>query len=108
MKLDEDRFPLTARKDCSPKEQLRYDFLMKLFGLSIDMGELGRKTGTNAHRLLWPEIFFFSAIGALRKRGNLYHLTRRGQYYWVLMMREFFVAVNNFRDFCRGQAAIRS
>jgi hypothetical protein len=27
----------------------------------------------------------------------------RGRYAWVVLMREFFTAVNNFRDYCRGR-----
>ena len=83
-----------------------YDFLMKLFGLSLDLDELQKKNGVNAYRYLWPEISFFQLVGGLKKQGNMLYLTPKGQYYWVLMMREFFIGVNNFRDFCRGEARI--
>ncbi|NMC93724.1 MAG: coproporphyrinogen dehydrogenase, partial [Syntrophorhabdus sp.] len=46
---------------------------------------------------------FFRLVGGLKKLGNVLVLTERGQYYWVLMMREFFIGVNNFRDFCRAE-----
>jgi hypothetical protein len=32
-------------------------------------------------------------------------LTKRGRYAWVVLIREFFTAVNNFRDYCRGEMA---
>jgi len=48
------------------------------------------------------EIGFFLFTGALRKDGAILTLTNRGRYYWVIMMREFFVSVNNFRDYCRS------
>jgi len=100
-KLDNGELPVTAKRDFSIKERLRYDFLMKLFGLKLDLDELHSKNGVSACRYLWPEITFFRAVGGLKKRGHVLELTKKGQYYWVLMMREFFIGVNNFRDYCR-------
>lgn len=102
-KLDEGVLPITARRDFSMKERLRYDFLMKLFGLSLDLDELQSKNGVNPYRYLWTEILFFRLVGGLEKEGNLLKLTKKGQYFWVLMMREFFIGVNNFRDYCRRE-----
>jgi menaquinone C8-methyltransferase len=95
-------FPFVGRKDSSPKERLRYDFLMRLFGLRLDLSQLAAKFRGDAYRCLWLEILFFSTAGALKKRGHLLTLTRKGRYYWVIMMREFFIGVNNFRDYCRA------
>jgi len=100
-KLDKGELPVTAKRDFSIKERLRYDFLMKLFGLKLDLDDLRSKNGVSACRYLWPEITFFRAVGGLKKRGHVLQLTKKGQYYWVLMMREFFIGVNNFRDYCR-------
>lgn len=97
--------PLMAKRRFSIKERLRYDFLMKLFGLSLDLGALRKKTDVNPYRYLWPEILFFTMAGGLRREGQTLSLTRRGQYFWVIMMREFFIAVNNFRDYCRAKTS---
>jgi hypothetical protein len=45
----------------------------------------------------------FRLVGAVRYdyRKDWLYLTPQGRYYWVVMMREFFIAVNNFRDYCR-------
>jgi coproporphyrinogen III oxidase-like Fe-S oxidoreductase len=95
--------PITGKRVFSIKERLSYDFLMKLFGLSLDIEQMSVRNKVNAYRYLWPEILFFRLTGGLKKSGNVLHLTRKGQYYWVLMMREFFIGVNNFRDFCRAE-----
>jgi coproporphyrinogen III oxidase-like Fe-S oxidoreductase len=95
-------FPLVGKKDSSLKERLRYDFLMRLFGLKLDLSELVTKYRANVGRYLWPEMLFFRMVGALKKEGQTLTLTRNGQYYWVIMMREFFIGVNNFRDYCRS------
>jgi coproporphyrinogen III oxidase-like Fe-S oxidoreductase len=103
MLKDNSVLPITAKRDFSMKERLRYDFLMKLFGLSLDLEQLRNKNGVNPYCYLWPEITFFRMAGGLSKRGSRLFLTPKGQYYWVLMMREFFIGVNNFRDFCRRE-----
>lgn len=102
-RIDKGILPITAKKDCSMKERLRYDFLMKLFGLKLDIESLKKKHGVNIYYYLWPEIIFFIMVGGLKKHSHLLSLTEKGQYYWVIMMREFFIGVNNFRDYCRRQ-----
>ncbi len=103
-KVNQGLLPLAAKRDFSLHERLCYDFLMKLFGLSLDIAALKKKHGVNIYRHLWSEILFFRLIDGLRKRGDTLSLTKRGKYYWFLMMREFFIGVNNFRDYCRAQA----
>lgn len=102
-KINQGILPIAGKKDFSVKERLRYDFLMKLFGMKLDLDYLAARHGVSAYRSLWPEIAFFQMVGGLKKRGNTLYLTKKGQYYWVLMMREFFIGVNNFRDFCRAE-----
>lgn len=101
-------FPLVAKKECPTKERFRYDFLMKLFGLELDLKALTKKNGVSAYRYLWPEILFFRLTGGLTKRGDKLILTEKGRYYWVVMMREFFIGVNNFRDYCRSKIGASS
>ncbi|MEA2013936.1 MAG: coproporphyrinogen III oxidase family protein [Thermodesulfobacteriota bacterium] len=98
--LNKGEIPLMASRDFTPGQQARYDFLMKLFGLKLDISFLNKKYRGGGIGYLWSEIIAFILAGGLRyKHGTLY-LTDRGRYYWVIMMREFFTAVNNFRDFC--------
>ena len=95
--------PMTAFKEFSMRDRMRYDFLMKLFGMKLDVPLLRKKYGGSFYGVLWPDILAFSLIGGLRYRRPCIYLTRRGCYMWVIMMREFFIAVNNFRDFCRAR-----
>lgn len=107
-KMESGTLPVAARRDFSLKERLRYDFLMKLFGLTLDLDKLGMKHDVKSLRHLWPEILFFLITGGLRKQGHILTLTPVGQYYWVIMMREFFIGVNNFRDYCRAEMEKKS
>jgi len=92
-----------AARIFSRKDQLRYDFLMKLFGTRLDLRDLRNKYGLNPWACLWFEILAFLLTGSLRYRNGRLTLTDRGCYSWVIMMREFFIAVNNFRDYCRAR-----
>ena len=98
-RLNNGQSPLMASRDFTPKDQARYDFLMKLFGLELNLALLKEKYGGRIFQYLGINILAFALAGGLRYScGNLC-LTARGRYYWVIMMREFFIAVNNFRDF---------
>lgn len=101
--VERGELPLMASRDFSLKDQIRYDFLMKLFGMKLDIPALQKKYGGRLFRYLWLDLVVFRLAGALRYDPPDYVLTPRGRYYWVIMMREFFISVNNFRDFCREQ-----
>jgi len=103
--LSQDRpvLPLLAVRPFSVRDRVRYEFLMRLFGMGVDMTELEGKFG-GSWRYLWGEILAFGAAGALRCERPHFRLTDRGRYIWVILMREFFTAVNNFRHYCRVRA----
>ena len=102
--VDRGELPLAASRVFSVRDRIRYDFLMKLFGTRLNAAELRKKYGGAFLGLLWPDLLAFSLIGALAWHPPDITLTRRGRYAWVVLMREFFTAVNNFRDYCRGRA----
>jgi coproporphyrinogen III oxidase-like Fe-S oxidoreductase len=99
-RLERGEIPLMASREFSLQDRIRYDFVMKLFGMELSLDALVEKYGRRALLCLFPDIAAFFCAGGLRYSGGALHLTGRGRYYWVIMMREFFTAVNNFRDFC--------
>lgn len=102
-KLEHDQPAVAFCKDFSLIERMRYDFMIKLFGTSIDMVEIRKRYGNLFAEDLWKELALFKGLKALKEDGNQLSLTPKGYYYWVIMMREFFIGVNNFRDICRDQ-----
>jgi menaquinone C8-methyltransferase len=99
--VDRDELPLMASRDFSVRDQIRYDFLMKLFGMKLDARAMRKKYGGKFYGHLWPDILAFMLAGGLRYEAPNLFLTPTGRYQWVIMMREFFISVNNFRDFCQ-------
>ncbi len=95
------KLPLRATKDFSLREQIQYDFMMQLFGSHIDLARAEEKFNGQFKKTLKKEIAFFRLIGALQTDHKEIKLTKSGRYFWVIMMREFFIGVNNFRDLCR-------
>ncbi len=106
--LRDGKLPVYARKKFSKKELARYIFLMGLFGLKVPRGIFIQRFGKDPWKLLPFECMFFSLIGAMKTTPETLQLTEKGRYYWVIMMREFFTGVNNFRDMSRAEAGIEN
>jgi len=94
---------MTAVRHLTPGERLHYDLLMTLFGLELHKPAMNRKYHGRFTRLLWKEFLLLKALGAVIDCGDTIRLTRNGQYLWLVIMREFFNGVNNFRDQMRQQ-----
>ncbi|MBF0300052.1 MAG: coproporphyrinogen III oxidase family protein, partial [Oligoflexia bacterium] len=99
--LNNGKLPLMASKKFLLHERIRYDFMMKLFGMSLNINELNKKYGVSVWRYLWFGIFSFILTGGVKYKHGLLHLAKSGRYFWVVLMRKFFIEINNFRDFCR-------
>lgn len=104
--LEENRLPLKASRSFDLHDQMSYDFMMKLFSTKLDIEALQKKYDGKFLKTMWKEIAAFEIVRAFRYFPPYLHLTPRGHYLWVIMMREFFIAVNNFREYCRKQANI--
>jgi coproporphyrinogen III oxidase-like Fe-S oxidoreductase len=104
--LGHGNLPLLASRGFDLHDQMSYDFLMKLFSTKLDITALEEKYDGKFLKTLWKEIALFELVRALRYFPPHLHLTPKGRYLWVIMMREFYIAVNNFRDYCRKQAGI--
>jgi menaquinone C8-methyltransferase len=100
--LENGRFPIAARNEFTRAERIRYDFMMKLFGTSLELSKAEAKFNGDFAKTLRKEIALLRLLGAVAIDGGMLRLTRKGLYLWVIMMREFFTGVNNFRDFCRA------
>lgn len=97
-RLAQGQSAITRSKQLSVKERMRYDYLVRLFGLSLSNDFVRRKYGRSFWLRMAPELLAMRLVGATRHDAEGIRLTERGMYCWVLMMAEFFNAVNAFRD----------
>ena len=91
------RSPIMQARQLGPAEQMRYDFLAKLFGLRMDKSAIERKYGGRFAKTLRMEIAACRLLGFIEDTGTSYELKERGMYLWVVLMREFLTAVNSLR-----------
>lgn len=101
-KLQRGLLPVTFSKRFSKKELVRYGFLMQLFGMSLDIEKFSNEYSPDSLRFMWKELAFLKMIGGIVRKNGHISLTRKGMYYWVIAMREFFISVNDFREHCRN------
>ena len=104
--LEKGKLPLQASRKFDLRDQMSYDFMMKLFSTKLDIEAMQKKYEGRFLKTMWKEIAAFEIVRAYRYFPPYLHLTPYGRYLWVIMMREFFIAVNNFRDYCRKQVKI--
>ncbi len=89
---------ITDCKVLTLKQRMRYDFLVRMFGLSLPYAFIAAKYGRSFWWRMAPELAAMRLIGAIRFDPDAIRLTERGMYCWMVMMSEFFTAVNTFRD----------
>jgi coproporphyrinogen III oxidase-like Fe-S oxidoreductase len=89
---------IAEQRRLSARERMRYDLLMRLFGGELDLAAMRARHGRDFARTLAPELTAMRLLGATRRDGDTLCLTARGRYVWVLMMAEFFNAVNEVRS----------
>lgn len=97
-RVEEGHTGVTNRRVLSARERMRYDYLVRLFGGELERDAIAARHGWRFWIALAPELVAMRAIGATRHDADAIRLTRRGLYCWVLMMAEFFNAVNAVRE----------
>ncbi|MFO0453359.1 MAG: coproporphyrinogen III oxidase, partial [Pseudomonadota bacterium] len=96
---------VTGERALGPREQMRYDLLMRLFGLRLEKSWVRARYGPRFERSLWPELTALQVFGAVVEDDTAWCLTDRGMFLWVLMMSAFFESVTEFRAQMRAQIA---
>ncbi len=100
--------PIAGKRRFFKLDQMRYHFMMGLFGLRLDKAAWKARFGRSVERSLPIEMAFFQASGAFAENNAEYiTLTPHGRYMLVVMMREFFAGINRIRDQAR-QAALEA
>ena len=101
--IESGKMSLMGKAKFSKKQRMRYRFMMQLFGLRLDKVQFKRDFGCSVEAGLPAEMAFMMANGAFATNTpEELTLTPKGRYLMVVMMRQFFVGVNNLRDQARA------
>jgi len=90
--------PVTACRAFSKRDRMRYTFMLALIAGSASLSEIRKKVGNDFPLFLGGELLFLLSTGALVIRDGRIMLTRKGQYYWVVLMGTLFSVVGDYRN----------
>ena len=101
--IEAGRMSLMGKTTFSARDRMRYRFMMQLFGLRLDKRQFKDDFGCTVEAGLPVEMAFMRVAGAFANDNDEeLTLTPRGRYLLVVMMRQFFIGVNNLRDQARA------
>ena len=102
-KIESGRMSIMGKTHFSKHDRMRYRFMMQLFGLRLDKKQFRKDFGCSIEAGLPAEMAFMTAAGAFATNNEEeITLTPKGRYLMVVMMRQFFIGVNNLRDQARA------
>ncbi len=101
--IETDRMSVMGTASFKRRDRMRYRFMMQLFGLRLDKRQFAQDFGCTVEQGLPIEMAFMKASGAFeRDTPDELTLTPKGRYLMMVMMRQFFIGVNNLRDQARA------
>lgn len=101
--IESGRMSLMSKTTFSRRNRMRYRFMMQLFGLRLDKKQFRKDFGCSVDAGLPAEMAFMRLNGAFATDNeDELTLTPYGRYLTVVMMRQFFIGVNNLRDQARA------
>lgn len=101
-RIREGKLPIIGTKRFSLGEKMRYTLLMRLFGGAAKQA-MERESNFPGRLFHLTDTVMLILSGTVEKGPDGFTVSKRGYYFLVIMMREFFNSVNNFRDFCTKQ-----
>jgi len=93
-----DQSPITARRVFSKRDRIRYMFMLALIAGSTSLSDIENKVGKHFWLFLSSELLFLLLLGALVIRDGNLVLTRKGRYYWAILMGTMFSVVGDYRN----------
>ncbi|KPK34162.1 MAG: hypothetical protein AMJ65_18740 [Phycisphaerae bacterium SG8_4] len=77
---------------------MRYTFMLVLIAGSASLSDIENRVGRHFWKFLGGELLFLLLTGTLVIRDGKIVLTRRGRYYWVVLMGTMFSVVGDYRN----------
>ena len=99
-RAESDQSLIAACRVFSERDRICYMFMLTLIGGSASLSDLEDKVGTHFWPYLGGELLFLLLTGALVVRDGKLVLTRKGRYYWVILLGTLFSVVGDYRNMC--------
>ena len=100
--LQKDTLPIDRMHKFNSREKMRYTFMKEIFNLKLDKNRFKENYNVPINIGLFDVMLFMNIFNAFHKTNqSFFGVNRRGMYFAVLMMREFFSGVNIIRDQAR-------
>jgi coproporphyrinogen III oxidase-like Fe-S oxidoreductase len=97
-RIDRGLTGVTGARRMGVRERMRYDLLVRLFGLRMEKDWVRARYGKRFERTLGTELLGLRLLGAIAEDERGWTLTPRGMFLWVRMMSAFFESVDEFRE----------
>jgi hypothetical protein len=89
---------VTGERRLGERQRMRYDLLVRLFGLRLEKEWVRARYGPRFERALGAELLGLKLLHYVVEDERGWSLTKRGMYLWVQMMSAFFESVDAFRE----------
>jgi len=86
---------IQLKKSYGYKDQLKYRLMLKLFANNFDPESFNQQYGSKSTKVLAFDLAFLKMVNTFT--GNDYSLTQSGKYYAMVMMKEFYIGMNELR-----------
>jgi len=96
--LGQNRHPIVAYRAFSRRERMHYYLMLKLLENNLNLSHMRKKYGNRFWLGLGRELFFLLVVRAITFHDNNILLTPRGRYYCLMLMRNFFSMVGDYRN----------
>jgi len=106
--IQENKFPVTANRNFTYLERMRYCFLLKLLGGTVRVSDMKREYGNGFWLYLCGELLSLFATRSIIFKDNNIILTPKGQYYLLILMRTLFSVAGDYRDMRTSSDALVS
>ena len=106
--LGQNKHPIVSYRKFSRFEAMRYDLLLKMLEDNLSFSNMKKKHSNYFWLGLGRELLFLLITRAITFRHNRILLTPRGRYYCLMLMRNFFSMVGDYRDMRASLDAVSS
>ena len=93
--IDNNQSTIELKNNYGIKDQLKYRFMLRLFSNEFNPTTFDKQYGDGSSKMLTKELAFLQLINSFN--GNGHSLTDQGKYYALIMMKEFYIGMNELR-----------